>query len=72
MPAYESMENAVINALMDMYKERGMPISAAGVASRVGCTSSTALRHLKSNQEKFQSKPGLYGEWFFTPREDDE
>lgn len=70
MTKYPNMENAVLKAFYDMYKERGMPISAAGVACRVGCNNHTALKHLKANQEKVSSKAGLYGEWFFTPREE--
>lgn len=63
-----NLEDTVLEAFFDMYKERCMPVSAKSVAVRVGCTRATALRHLRTNQERLSSNIGWGGEWFFAPK----
>lgn len=65
-----SIEDDVLETFFEMYKEIELPLTAEGVAVRVGCSKWTALHHLQANQEKVSSTIGAYGRWLFTPRKE--
>ncbi len=65
----KSIEEEVLRTLSEMYQEIGFPLTAEGVANRLGCSKWTALRHLQTNQEKVSSEIGYGGIRFFKPRE---